>query len=195
MMILLQVILCVSIGIAAERHPDVVVRQLYAQIVARHPLGIPKGADRTAIWPFLSKHLKQRLEAARACEADYIRQHSVDHGKPAFGWLESGLFSGDNEEALPEKAVIERTEQRNDGSFQVYVRLTYKESSKAHHRPPDPAGTFSWNVAVNVILEDRRFVIDDVLLFKDDSPNVRSRLSDAFVGCEGSRWIGLKSSN
>ena len=62
---------------AAER-AETVVQQLYKQIVTRQPIGIPQGADRTAIWPFLSKGLIRRLELAQSCERDYRRQHAGD---------------------------------------------------------------------------------------------------------------------
>src|SRR5215469_11545250 len=184
-MILLQVACCVCASTASERQPDRVVRKLYAQVVARHPLGIPKGPDRAAIWPLLSKQLTRKLEAAQACEADYVRQHAGHDGKPEFGWLESGLFSGGNEEALPARAVVERAEPQKDGSFQVYVKLTYRDTESRH-----PANMFHWEIAAKVVSEDGRFVVDDVLLFKDDSTEVKSCLSDSFVGCDGSRWTG-----
>lgn len=188
MMILVQLVGCVCTSTASERQPDAVVRKLYDQVIARHPLGIPKGLDRAAIWPLLGKQLTQRLETAQACESDYIRQHANKDSKPEFRWLESGLFSGSNEEALPAEAVVERTDQQQDGSFQVYVRLAYKGDGSA-----DPANTFHWETAVNVISEGGQFVVNDIFLFKDDSTEVRSRLSDSFVGCAGSRWIGQKA--
>jgi hypothetical protein len=184
-MIISQLMCCVCVSIAAERQPDAVVRKLYSQVVARHPLGIPKGSDRRAIWPLLSKHLARTLDTAQACEADYTRQHAGDDGKPEFGWLESGLFSGGNEEALPVEAVIERTEPQNDGSFQVYVKLEYRNAGSS-----DPANAFHWQIAAKVIFEGGRFVVDDILKFKDDSTQVESRLSNSFIGCEGSRWVG-----
>ena len=135
LMILLQLVSYVPTSAAAERQPDAVVRKLYRQVVARRPLGIPSGADKAAIRPFLSKGLTRRFEVAKACEADYVRQHAGDDGKPEFAWLESGLFSGENEKSIPATAVVERTEPQKDGSFRVYVRLTYKESFKTYGRP------------------------------------------------------------
>lgn len=188
LMILVQLFGYVSSSAAAERQPDAVVRKLYHRVVARHPLGIPKGPDKVAIWPLLSKQLAQSLETAQACESDYVRQHVAGDGKPEFRWLEIGLFSGGNEKALPAEAVVERTEPQKDGSFHVYVKLTYKNSGS-----PDPANTFHWTIAAKVISEDRRFVVDDILLFKDDSTQVESRLSNSFIGCQGSRWIGQEA--
>jgi hypothetical protein len=174
-------------------HADSVVRELYQQVVARKPLGIPKSADKETIWPFLSKGLKQRLDAAQACEDDYFRQHTDKDSKPGFDWLEASLFSGANERGIPATAVLERTEREKDGSSRVYVRLTYKESFETYGRPPDPANTFHWHVAAATISEGGRFVVDDVLLFEDDSMKIASRLADSFPGCEGSRWVGDKT--
>ena len=104
---------------------DTVVRELYREIVARKPLGIPRGADKTAISPLLSSGLTRRLESAQACEDSYREQHAGQNGKPEFDWLEMGLFSGTNERALPSSAVVERMIPNKDGSFRVYVHATY----------------------------------------------------------------------
>ncbi|MBZ5523623.1 MAG: hypothetical protein LAP21_15420 [Acidobacteriia bacterium] len=194
LMALLPLISYASPSVAAEQQPDAVVRNLYREIVARRPLGIPKGADKKAIWPFLSMGFIRTIETAQACEDDYIRQHLNDTSKPEFGWLENGLFSGENEQAIPAEAVVERMEPQKHGSFKVYVRLTYKETYKTSRRPPDPEHTFSWNIAVKVISEGGRFVVDDVLRLKEDSTKVESRLSRSFKGCRGSRWIGRRRS-
>src|ERR1051326_7993670 len=90
--------------------PRSVVLNLYREIVARHPLGIPQGPDRTAINPFLSRALTQSLETAQACEQDYFDQHPEKSSKPPFSWLELDLFSGKNEQAIPVAAVVKRTE-------------------------------------------------------------------------------------
>jgi len=176
----------------AKLSPDFVVQELYQQVVARRPLGIPKGQDKAALWPFLSKRLIQKLDAAQTCEDDYFRQRSDKDGKPAFRWLETGLFSGSNEWAIPASAVVDRTKPMKDGTFRVYVRLTYKGSFETYGRPPDPANTFDWHVAAVVKSEGERFVVDDVFLFEDDSTKIASRSTDSFAGCDGSRWVGIK---
>jgi hypothetical protein len=192
LIILLMLVSCIfPVGIAAPS-PDSVVRELYQQVVARKPLGIPRGADKAAIDPFLSKELIQKLDAAQACQDDYLRQHTDKDSKPAFAWLETGLFSGANEEAIPSAAAVERTEPEKDGSFLVHVRLTYKESTETYGKTPDPTNTFHWSVATVVISERGRFVIDDILLFKDNSTKIDSRLSSSFSGCDGLRWVGDK---
>jgi hypothetical protein len=175
-----------------DQPPDSVVRELYNQVVARKPLGIPKGEDKAALWPLLSTRLIQKLGEAQACEDDYLHQRPDKDGKPAFGWLETGLFSGSNEWAIPASAAVERTERMKNGTFRVYVRLTYKESFKTYGRPPDPANTFDWYVAAVVISEGGRFVVSDILLFENDSTKIASRLTDSFHGCDGPRWVGIK---
>src|SRR5579859_4793555 len=47
------------------------VQKLYSQIVARHVIGIPAGADFAAIRPYLSKRLAAQLQRAQACQDDY----------------------------------------------------------------------------------------------------------------------------
>jgi hypothetical protein len=126
-LIMLQLIGYVSpSGPAAERSPDSVVRKLYQQVVARRPLGIPKGADRAAISHFLSKELIQKLDTAQACQDDYFRQHTDKDSKPAFAWLETGLFSGANEEAIPSAAAVDHTSPQKDGSTTTPFFLTMK---------------------------------------------------------------------
>lgn len=190
------VLLCLpSGGNTAENSPEAVVRDLYRQIVKRRPIGIPNGVDKAAIWPFLSKKLVQKLESSQSCEEDYYRKHKNAGDKPEFDWLEMGLFSGGNEEANPAAAAVSQTLKEKDGSFHVYVRLTYKESFETYGRPPNSANTFHWNVAAIVISEDGSFVVDDVLLFKGNSAKIDSRLMSSFSGCDGSRWVGEKSTS
>jgi hypothetical protein len=187
----LLLVSCVFLAGNAAPPPEAVVRKLYGQVVKRRPLGIPKGADKTAISAFLSKGLLQRLVVAQRCEADYFRQH--DQGsKPPFDWLETGLFSGTNEKGIPAAAVVDRTERQEDGSFRVYVRLTYKESFETYGRAPDPANTFNWDVAAVVISEGGRFVVDNVLMLKENTTKIESSLTDSFAGCVGPRWVGDK---
>jgi hypothetical protein len=82
-----------------------------------------------------------------------------------------------------------------DGTFRVYVRLTYKESFETFGKPPDPTHTFDWRVAAVVISEEGRFVVNDVLLFEDDSTKIASRLTKSFTGCDGPRCVGIKANS
>jgi hypothetical protein len=193
LIVLWQLMSFVSQNALSENLPDSVVQELYKQVVARKPLGIPKGADKAAIWSFLSKRLIQKLDAAQACTDDYYRQMTDRGSKPGFAWLESGLFSGENEEAIPAAAVVERTKAQKDGSFHVYVRLTYQETFETYDRPPNPANTFQWRVVAVVLSQGGRFVVDDVLLFEDDSTKIASQLTHSFSGCDGTRWTGNKT--
>jgi hypothetical protein len=192
LIVLLQLVSFVFPNSPVDPSPDALVRELYQQVVVRRPLGIPKGEDKAALWPFLSKRLIQKLDAAQRCEDDYLRQRPDKDGKPAFGWLETGLFSGSNEWAIPASATVERTETMKDGAFRVYVRLTYKESFETYGKPPDPTHTFDWHIAAVVISEEGRFVVNDILLFEDDSAKITSRLTESFNGCDGPRWVGIK---
>lgn len=181
---------------AVDSSPENVVRNFYNQVVARKPIGIPKDADKSAVWPFLSKRLIHQLESAQSCENDYFQKYPKNPDeKPEFDWLEIGLFSGANERASPTAAVVTRTEPDKNGSSRVYVRLTYKDSAEGNGRKSTPADTLHWNVAAAVISEEGKFVVDDVLLFKDNSTKIDSRLSASFPGCDGSRWVGEKPGN
>lgn len=180
---------CSASQSAVEEQPETVVRKLYQEIIKLHPLGIPYGAEKETLRPLLSKGLVRKLDLGHACEADWDKQHKGDDGKPDIGWFEMGLFSGGNERALPSIASIERTESRTDGSYFIHVKLTYKDSPKTYlDKHMDPKNTFSWSVAVKVISEDRRFVVDDVLLFKKHSKDFFT--SNLFAQCDGPRWVG-----
>ena len=192
LIVLLQLVSFVFPNAPSDQSPDSVVRELYQQDVARRPLGIPKGEDKTALWPFLSKRLIQKLDAAQSCEDDYLRRRPDHESKPAFGWLETGLFSGSNKWAIPASSAVERTEPMKDATFRVYVRLTYKESFETNGEPPDPKHKFDWHVVAVVVSEEGRFVVNDVLLFRNDSTKSASRLTDSFAGCEGPHRVGIK---
>ena len=152
--------------------PEALVRSLYQQVVARHPIGIPEGEDVKIFAPYLSKALLHRIDLASACFEDWNRQYPDPNLKPDFGWFESGLFSGDDEQALPRDFRIESSESDNDGSFRVYVTLTGEE-------PPAPKWT--WQVAAIVLRENGHFVVDDVIYRKEGKEGRRlvdSRLSE-----------------
>jgi hypothetical protein len=164
--------------------PEALVRSLYRQVVARHPLGIPYGADMKIFAPYLSKTLLHRFDLNDACFADWRRQNPDPSLKPPVGLIENGLFSGGNEEAEPRAFHIERMESEGDGSFRVYVRLAWGA-------PPEKP--LIWRVAAVVVRENGHFVVDDVLFLKDKDQEVDSRLSETLAaGCDGTRWIGVR---
>jgi hypothetical protein len=158
---------------------DAVVRGLYREVVARHPVGIPGDADMEIFAPYLSKALLHRIDLALACSADEARQHPEPNLKPEIAWLESGLFSGDDERTSPRAFQIERTLREKNDSYRVYVRLTWGL------RP------LIWNVAAVVVPENGRFVVDDVIYLKDNAQDDESSLSKYLSsGCDGPRWVG-----
>jgi len=173
----------------SSEKPEAVVMRLYHEVATRRPLGIPKGADKAAIWPLLSTRLVRVLDTAQSCENDYFRQRAGKDGKPEFSWLETGLFSGENEEGIPSSALVQRADGHRDGSFWVFVRLTYRESFETYGRKPNPANKFNWRVVAIVKPEAGQFVVDDIVRF-DESSKKQLRLSESFVGCSGSRWVG-----
>jgi len=162
--------------------PEEVVRRLYHEVVARHPLGIPHGEDRKRIVPYLSQTLISRLDTAKACEKDYFRLHQDPDSKPPFDWLEFGLFSGAWEQAQPGGFRIDKAQPEQDGFFRVYLMLRYAD---------DPPPFHWWRVAVFVARENGHFVVDDIIYLKDEISDSESRISQILTrGCDGSRWVG-----
>ena len=158
--------------------PETLVNGLYKQVVARRPLGIPHGADMKAFAPYLSKALRHRFDLNNACFIDWLKRNPDPNLKPPVGLIENGIFSGANEKAEPQAFHIERTERGKDSS-RVYVRLTVGD-------PPDKP--LVWYVAVVVVDEDGRPVVDDVLYLKGENGEAESRLSkDLSSGCDGPR--------
>lgn len=167
---------------ALPKRSGALVSSLYEQVVARHPLGIPYGADKKVFAPYLSKALLHRFELNNGCFADWRRRNPDPSLKPPVGLIENGLFSGGSEESEPQAFHIERTDPGKDGSSRVYVKLTWED-------PPNKPLT--WYVAAVVVRENGHSVVDDVLYLKDKNGEVESRLSkDLSSGCDGARWIG-----
>lgn len=162
--------------------PKTLVRSLYTEVVALHPVGIPQGADMKIFAPYLSKSLLHRIDSAIACAADYDRQYPDPNLKPPFAWLEAGLFSGDDERTEPRAFDIEGARSQKDGSFRVSVKLMWGA-------PPGDQET--WHVAVIVSKENGHFVVDDLIYLKGEGRPVESRLSEYLsAGCSGRRWVG-----
>jgi hypothetical protein len=159
------------------------VQSLYTQVVAIHPIGIPKPGDMKSIASYLSQNLLHRIDLAKACQADFFRQNPRSDLKPAFEWLELGLFSGGDEQASPTAFQIERTQLGKDGIVRVYVKLTYNE--------PSPYSPWIWHVAAVVIQENGQYVVDDVIYLNDEKRSADERLSERLsAGCDGPRWVG-----
>ncbi len=176
-----------------RQSPDALVQSLYRQVVARHPLGLLAGSNRKIFEPYLSKALLHRIELTRSCQNDWLRQNKGQMlanqvpEKAPFAWGELGLFSGDEELSEPSSFQIERTESNKDGSFRVYVKLT---ENPPNHKP------WSWDVAVQVKMEERRPVVDDIVYLKGDDVLTEYRLSELLTeGCNGSHWVGHGNKN
>jgi hypothetical protein len=163
-------------------HPAALVQSLYHQVIARHPLGLPSGKNREVFTPFLSRGLLRKITMAHSCQNDWVHQNQGKMVKEPFAWGETGLFSGDEELSEPSSFRIERTESNRDGSFRVYVQLT---ESVSNEKP------WSWNVAVQVKMEENRPVIDDVVYLKGAEVDTEHRLSELLTeGCDGAHWVG-----
>lgn len=171
---------------SVPKEAGAVVRSLYSEVVARHPVGIPKDADMKTFAPYLSKSLLHRINLARSCEADYYRRHQNPNLKPEIAWLEFGLFTGGMEEAAPRTFHVLGTEPEKNGSFRVYVELIIIYGTPAN---PEPS---VWYVAPIVVRKDGKFVVNDVIFLKDYSTlQPEFRLSKILAsGCDGAHWIG-----
>jgi hypothetical protein len=167
--------------------PEALVRSLYQQVVARHPTGLPRGADMKILSPYLSQQLLHRMDLADDCARDWVRQDqermlSKDQvpEKTPFGWAESGLFSGASERTEPDVFLIERTEAEKDGSIRVYVKFTLSS-------PPSE----TWEVATVLVRENGHSVVDDVIYMTANSDPADVWLSKILSdGCDGPRWVG-----
>jgi hypothetical protein len=165
-----------------KSRPDALVSSLYEQVVARHPIGIPYGANKKIFAPYLSQVLLRRFDSNEACFADWRRQNPDPSLKPPFGMIEDGIFSGGDEKAEPKVFHIERTELGKDGSSRVYVRLVWED-------PPNKR--LIWYVAAVVIPENDHLAVDDVFFLKNKIGDVESSLSEVLsLQCAGGRWIG-----
>jgi len=170
-----------SKALSLPKQPEATVRSLYNEVVARHPVGIPRDADMKNFASYLSKSLVSRINLALACEHDYYQRRQNPNQKPQIEWLEFGLFTGGNEKVSPRAFDVERTQSEKDGSFRVYVRLTWGARSKP----------WIWRVAAIAVQEDSHFVVDDVIFLKEEGLDVESRLSEILAqGCDGPRWVG-----
>jgi hypothetical protein len=159
------------------------MRVFYTYITRFHPIGIPQGRAKKALWPLLSKRLVQELDSLQACEDDYYRSYSdilrVNQYKPATPWLEEGLFSGPIEAAGPRKFSILSSKAIGDNRVDVHLRLT-----------GDPASSLHFDGVATVILENNRWVIDDfVAMYANDE---LLRLSDGYPECKRGQWVGEK---
>ncbi|MGA2889579.1 MAG: hypothetical protein ABSE51_16140 [Terracidiphilus sp.] len=178
------------------------VRKLYEEIGAHHPIGIPAGAEKAAIWPLLSKRLASQLETAQACQDDYASQHPEDDGASKPKWLKSGIFSGDGNRAFPAYSTPLSREKQSDGSFLVDVNLIPQEINvKKGHIAKLSASESSvsadkYLIEARVVDEGGQFVVDDIRIFdrySTDSPS--HLLSESFAGCNGPHWTGLATAS
>jgi hypothetical protein len=168
-------------------------RNLYDTVVEHHPLGIPQGDGRARIMPLLSASLRKQLQDAQACQEDYLHQSPASERNQKPVWFNAGLFSGEGESAAPGAELIDHEEHKDDGSLHVIVWLSRKESV-VPNAVASASSWRNWHVSVAVSAEDGRFAIDDVRIFdglSTDSPS--HLLTDSFVGCNGSRWVGVDS--
>ena len=182
--VLLQLAIHSGRSAAQKPQPADVVQKLYREVVARHPMGVPHGADKTSIWPFLSKRLISAFETRNACDKDWDRKHpySEEHPMKPPGFYEDGLFSGSDELGYINGAELGSTKEQSDGSYLVYVKLwSYLDMGEPSLR--SSGKIYRWQVAARVTSEDGKFVVDDILLFNYDKSVYMSKMLTS--GCRG----------
>ena len=157
--------------------PEALVRSLYTQVVALHPLGIPPFE---VFAPYISQALFHRLVSYNDCLDDWDRQNMGKVLKPPL--FEGGLFSGFDLRVEPQAFSIERVQAEKDGSVLVQVKLSREE-------PSEP--TWVWRVAAVLVRENGRLVVDDVIWLRDRPQGVDVRVSKVLAeGCDGPHWVG-----
>jgi hypothetical protein len=175
-----------STGTTQEPGPVNVVDKLYRQVVKLHPLGVPDGEAKDAIYPLLSDRLVSAFTTRNACDQDWNRRHqNSDVPLKAPGVYEVGLFSGNVERGYIDGATVGRAKKQADHSFLVYVHLwSYFDEGEPSLRT---GKVYRWQVAARVKQERGRFVIDDILGFKGvfdyDKPVFMSEMLQS--GCRG----------
>ena len=173
------------------------VSDLYQKIVERHLIGIPQGEDKTDLWPLLSRRLTQQLETAQACEDDYLREQPKAGAIPKPSWMTSDLFSGEDERTAPYFVNIVHKEPLKGGFFAVQLDaverdVTGKNSSIIAGGIRAYRVKRHWPIIATVVLEDNRFVVDDIRIFEESSTDGPSHLlSETFAGCDGPHWTGV----
>ncbi len=166
-----------------QERPEPMVNSLYQQVLVHRPVGIPWGFNEKIFAPYLSNALLRKMNVAVACGKDWVRQNPPPPVlKPEMAWLELGTFSGGDDEVELHGFEIERTQANLDGSFRVYLKLTWGV-------PPEKPWVS--HVSLIVVREDGAFVVDDVIYLKDEGQNRDWSLSQALsAGCEGRHWVG-----
>jgi hypothetical protein len=109
------------------------------------------GNAQRALRPLLSKRLRQQLDDAVACQADWVRQQpkgSTD--KPPF--VECCLFTS-SVDGMPTSFELGPIKVLRDGGYQIMVDFVRNEIADA----------IKWRDAVVVIKEGDHFALDDVI--------------------------------
>ena len=187
-----------SLKASLPNQPTALVQSLYTQVIARHPSGIPSGANWKIFAPYMSKTLLHRIADFNACSAEWGRlpQDPRYPEKPPFGVYESGIFSGGDERTGPRSFKIEGSEPQKDGSVRANVMLAWWEDQvgardRWHTYADKP---WTWHAAAIVVQEDGRTVVDDVIYLKERESDSDYRLSQALSrGCNGPHYVGNKN--
>ena len=132
--------------------------------------GLPSEQDLVRLKPLLSSRLHAQFLDTLDYETQWIARHpdepSTTGGPPTIykpPFADSGYFVGSPDGSG--QFVVSRTVRDQDARWFVFLQSL-----------PQP-GMSPWRVAVVVILEDHRYVIDDVLYEPADDGSARGSLS------------------
>ena len=166
-----------------SEQPDILIRNLYTEALARHPNDLPQGSDWEAFAPYFSTSLLHRFEQAKACAADW-NDHDLDPKLTASIAPNFDIFFGDADP--PQSFEVGKIESQKDGSLYVYVSLT----------KPYTGGSSVWRIAAIIRQEKDRFALDDIIYLDDaqwdHEEDRRNRWLSHYLsaGCNGPKWIG-----
>jgi hypothetical protein len=175
----LCLVMAITFAQADARTPQAAVSQFYAAYIKHHSSGFfLQGSAKRDLDPMLSKRLRQLLDAAAACQKDWIRQQPQGTtDKPPF--VDCCLFSG-VPDGMPTSFELGPTTMLPDGGYRIVVEFVRRET----------ADVIRWRDAVLVVRDGARFAIDDVVFDADSASTDTDRLSDSFRDCRDRRWIG-----
>jgi hypothetical protein len=151
----MQLLPCARAQSSAPVGPEEVVAGLYAQVVARHSVGIPSDVDLKRLAPFLSQELLTRFTQASVCMNDWYVKGARAGEKPEISWTDLRPFAGEflDGEGGPDGFKLEKSEIEKDGSVRVFLQVTVK-TSQGH--------PYSTPVDAILIRENGHYAVDDV---------------------------------
>lgn len=167
MLLPIALLLTLAAPAAAARAPKAedAAERFYAAYLAVHPPGLPEGDGLKKLEPFLSRKLRDLIDAALVEQERFEKAHPGD--KPPF--VDGDYFSS-NFEGISSFRVG-KAEARGNG-YRVEMHLTYAEGEGAD------AQRVEWKDVLVLVEEDGKLLVDDVDLQGDWPFATHGRLSE-----------------